>query len=266
MKNNKIDLFSGKPISDNDDFQYAKIISDLKNTFNHEFKKNAKESEKIDLIISAWNMACIDQVLPENARVDLIEHSGYTKNEKKLLKKIIDLKQKEFAEFTRLINDFSLEKKEEGGELVVITTDIEDFVKNLVENDDIDENIDENIDEVFQKIQFEEGVINRNAIIITPKKPFWDWARTFSPYYSDSDSQSEEINNSNTYLIGKDVDDCKKWLQKQYDELFTIELEDWHSTKKDWPKKRSYKMFTEWFSINFSTIVYDIEERPVIKR
>jgi hypothetical protein len=42
MKNNKIDLFSGKPISDNDESNYANIITDLKNTFDNEFKGTSK--------------------------------------------------------------------------------------------------------------------------------------------------------------------------------------------------------------------------------
>ncbi|MDA3883625.1 MAG: hypothetical protein PF481_10105 [Bacteroidales bacterium] len=253
MKNNKIDLFSGKPIIENDDKKYADMIAHLKGAFGNEFPKKKDESERINLILSAWNIACLDHLLPEEGRMDLFGLSEYTKNEKTLLKKIVDLKHKEFAEFTRLINDFTLEKKDGGFELAVITTDIEDFVRDFVENEDFDEDLDD--------LQFNEGFINRNAIVLTPRKPFWEWARTFSPYYSDS----EERNKSNMYLIDEDVDDCEKWLQKQFDTFFTIELEDWHTTKKNWPKKRSYKMFKEWFTINFSNMVYDMKKRPVIK-
>jgi len=263
MKNNKIDLFSGKPISDNDESNYANIITDLKNTFDNEFKKNIEESEKISFTISAWNMACLDQLLPEEGGMDLIELSEHTQKEKKLLKKIVDLKQKKFGEFTRLINDFTLEKNDDEFELSILTSDIDDFAKGLTENIDFDEDFDEYFNE--EELQFEEGIIDRNAIILTPKKPFWDWAHTFSPYYSDSDSMSEEINKSNTYLIDEDIDDCKKWLRKNFNKFFSIELENWNTTEKDWPKKRTYKMFKEWFSVHFSTMIYDMEERPVIK-
>ncbi|MFO7868708.1 MAG: hypothetical protein R6U95_05355 [Bacteroidales bacterium] len=271
MENNTIDLFSGKPINDDDNKKYADIITHLKETFVDEFPKKNDESERISLILSAWNMACLNQLLPEYEDLDLIELNEYSKNEKKLLKKIIDLKYKKFAEFTQLINDFSIEKKDGKFELTVITKDIEAFAKNFAKNqvegiEDFDEEFDEEYDEEFEKelqkdLQFDEGVINRNAIVLTPRKPFWEWARTCSPFYS----KSEETNTSNIYLIDEDIDDCEKWLQKKFDTYFTIELEDWNTTKKDWPKKRSYKMFKEWFTINFSTMVYDMEEKPVSK-
>ncbi len=44
-----------------------------------------------------------------------------------------------------------------------------------------------------------------------------------------------------------------------------MELTEYHEIKKEWPQKRSYKMFRQWFQINVSTIVYDLEKRPVIK-
>lgn len=44
-----------------------------------------------------------------------------------------------------------------------------------------------------------------------------------------------------------------------------MELDDWHMNKKEWPQKRNYKMFKEWFQIDFSSMVYDMEKRPVSK-
>ncbi|UAM99007.1 hypothetical protein K8354_04065 [Polaribacter litorisediminis] len=44
-----------------------------------------------------------------------------------------------------------------------------------------------------------------------------------------------------------------------------MELEEWYSIKKEWPKRRNYKMFKEWFHIDISTAVYDLEKKPVSK-
>ena len=44
-----------------------------------------------------------------------------------------------------------------------------------------------------------------------------------------------------------------------------MELDGWHTNKKEWPQKRTYKMFKEWFRIDISTAVYDIENKTLYR-
>jgi len=44
-----------------------------------------------------------------------------------------------------------------------------------------------------------------------------------------------------------------------------MELQDWCTDKRSWPKKRSYKTFKQWFRVDISTAVYDLEKTPVSK-
>ncbi len=42
-----------------------------------------------------------------------------------------------------------------------------------------------------------------------------------------------------------------------YDIIFELELGGWHLDESAWPKNRSFKMFLEWFSLEFNSVVED---------
>jgi hypothetical protein len=46
------------------------------------------------------------------------------------------------------------------------------------------------------------------------------------------------------------------WIFKQA--LFEICTDE-----RTWPKKRTWKMFTEWFDLKFSTVVLDLVNGPI---
>ena len=37
--------------------------------------------------------------------------------------------------------------------------------------------------------------------------------------------------------------------------FFTMELNDWHTNKKEWPQKRNYKMFNLWFRVEIFSLL-----------
>lgn len=67
------------------------------------------------------------------------------------------------------------------------------------------------------------------------------------------------------YLISADIEDVETWLKKKFDKIFMLELEACHTNKKEWSQNRNYKMFKEWFQIDISTMVYDLEKHPIYK-
>lgn len=105
--------------------------------------------------------------------------------------------------------------------------------------------------------------INRNAILVRPKKPFFDWLnKTFKDEHPISDKEENNI-----YLI-REMDsneDIKKWIKKHFDNIFANELNDWYTDESGWPTKRTYKMFSEWFDVEIHSMVLDLEEFPVTK-
>jgi CRISPR/Cas system-associated protein Cas10 (large subunit of type III CRISPR-Cas system) len=107
------------------------------------------------------------------------------------------------------------------------------------------------------------GTLNRNAIIVRPKKPFYNWLNSVYPNHKRF-LQNEE---NNIYLI-REVESLAlmlKWVKKNFDEIFVNELNDWSNDEDKWPQNRNYKMFSEWFDVELSSMLIDLEDYPITK-
>lgn len=115
---------------------------------------------------------------------------------------------------------------------------------------------------VMEPIPYFYESINRNAIVVKPKKPFFDWLNYLYP-----ESPINEKEEANIYLIKeKDSNEAiEKWLSRNFDQLFQNELNDWHTDENDWPQKRTYKLFKEWFDFEIHSMVLDLEETEITK-
>lgn len=105
--------------------------------------------------------------------------------------------------------------------------------------------------------------IDKNAIIVRKKKPFFDWLNSIYP----EDEPYSSLVDNNIYLIREmeDNEAILKWLKKNYEKIFFNELNDWYTDEEGWPKNRTYKMFAEWFDIEICSTVLDLEDFPVTK-
>ena len=246
-------MFSEKTIIQNEGKKYSDLLNSFIKPFENDFPNKMDISDVIGFACNAWNLGCISQIMPKKEFAKLLASSEpFPEPENTILKKMINLKTKKFASFDRFIDDFEL--KEKNGELIltVLTIEKEAFLNNLMED---------HSDFLPEEVDFEEGYINRHAIVIKPLQPFFDWLNSLNP----EDDAINEVDEANIYLVDDDIDDIEKWLRKKFDNFFTMELNDWHTNKKEWPQKRSYKMFKQWFSIDISTMIYDMERRPVYK-
>ena len=106
--------------------------------------------------------------------------------------------------------------------------------------------------------------INRSLVIVKPKQPFLDWARSL-----DEDPQDltlESISKDSTaYLIPEiwhDQDE-QEFLQTCYDILFEEQLEEWSMDETAWPQQRDLKMFLEWFAVEFHSLVFDLCDETI---
>lgn len=104
-------------------------------------------------------------------------------------------------------------------------------------------------------------VYNRSAITINYKKPFVDWNNQLT-----SDFQMDEniLGESKTYLTQENFDDPIALVKKYCKAIFDLELEGIWTDEADWPQKREFKTFNEWFSFEVSDWVVDLDRKPLI--
>lgn len=251
MNDNIIDLFSGKHIIQNEGIKYSDLLNDFIKPFENDFPDEMDIEDIFSFACSAWNLGCMSLIIPKEEFKRILSENSIANPENTIFKRMIELKNKKFASYDRFIDDFSVEEKH--GELVltVITQEKEAFLASLIE---------EAPDNSPVKVDFEEAFVDRHAIIIKPLQPFFDWINSIYP-----DDPLNEVDEPNVYLVDDKIDSVEQWLKKKFDKFFIMELDEWHAEKKEWPQKRTYKMFRQWFCVEISTMVYDMENRPVYK-
>lgn len=109
-------------------------------------------------------------------------------------------------------------------------------------------------------IYFYESV-NRHAIVVKPRQPLLNWINALYPDMAEDGSETV------VYLVKalNTFDNTEKWLKRNFNEIFENELNGRHTDENDWPQKRTYKLFTEWFETEIHITVEDIEETPIQK-
>ncbi len=115
---------------------------------------------------------------------------------------------------------------------------------------------------MIDPIPFFYDSINRNAIVVKPKKPFYDWV-----YYLYPESPVTKKEEANIYLVRErdSNEQTENWLKKNFDKIFQNELNDWHTDTSDWPQKRTFRIFKEWFEYEIHSMILDLEETEIIK-
>ena len=250
MKNKVINLFN-KPqiVVPNTGVKYSQLLEKFLEPFIDDFKEVEYYEDIIELGINAWNSANMKVLLPKeenDAVFDALENNDINVV---LLNRMIDYKISHFKKYTNFIVNYDLEETI-GDPILKITTQ---------EQDAYLEAMFEQLDQEDRAGNFDENYINRSAIIIKPLQPFIDWCSNLYP------EDMDDIKETRTYLISEDIDEIEAWLAKKFDKLFTFELATWHTNKQEWPQKRNYKMFKEWFQIDISTMIYDFEINPILK-
>jgi hypothetical protein len=255
MKNKLINLFENNKIVPNTGVKYSELLEQFMSPFVNEFRDTEYIEDIFEFAINAWNFGNM-QIITPNQEFEKSILSIQDKDDDtniSLLKKMVDYKVSNFKEYENFIVDYELKEVKVGEDpiLSIVTQEEEAYLANMM-------NTLEN--EVTQD-DFEENYINRSAIILKPLQPFLDWLATLNP---DMDFE-EDIKETNIYLIDDTIDDPEKWLKKKFDKFFMMELNDWHTNKKEWPQKRNYKMFNLWFRVETSQMIYDLEKKPILK-
>lgn len=253
MKNNVINLFGDENIDRNEGEKYSQLLNDFMTPFLKDFPEDLSVDEVFEFSVNVWNTGNMSLIVPEEEFDKILSSNNLEGDEGKMLMKMIDYKKSHFAQYDRFIIDYEVTEEEEGRvKITVVTQHKEAFLEELL-----------NESQEFQhgEADFDEGYINRQAIVLRPKQPFFDWLNGLGeddPWFIE---EAETI----VYLVSDEVEDPEKWLRKKFDKFFMMVLEDWHLNKKEWPQNRSYKMFKQWFHVQTSTLIYDMEKKPVSK-
>lgn len=243
-----IDYFNKTIIIENEGVKYSELLE----KFMTPFKISALEFDDynsfIEFAIGAWNFGNMKILLPKEDSNKLFQMLKEKEGNSDLMISMIDHKVAKFKKHSNFIVEFELTEKDNEPFLKIVTESEASYLANMLENKGLFE----------PESTSENNYIDRQSIIIKPLQPFLDW------YYNLYPEDSELIIKGCSYLIHESTD-AESWLKKKYDMIFTLELESWHGNKKDWPQKRSYKMFKQWFQVDISTMVYDLEDEPIFK-
>ncbi len=246
MKSKVISLFGN-----NGGVKYSDLLKDFIKPFENNFPKDYEFEDIIEFSIHTWNFANINKIMPPEEFEELTSSPDMSARENDLFQNMLEFKEEKFREYDQYILDYEIE--EEGNaevKITVETADAEEFIESI--KDDFDR-------ETLQE-DHDENYINRYAIVLKPLQPLMDWINNLDPEH-----KITEIDEANVYLVDDDIGDLEVWLRKKFDKFFKLELEEWVTDKKEWPQKRNYKMFKQWFQIDISSMVYDMEKRPIFK-
>ncbi|MCF6306323.1 MAG: hypothetical protein L3J09_00025 [Flavobacteriaceae bacterium] len=251
MKNKVINLFDNA--AKNDEVKYSELLHSFMSPFEKDFPDYFEIEDVYDFAINVWNIGNIAQNISPKEKKELLFDPEMPKELVKVHKELLNSKLEKFSQYPRFIVDFSIEEDNEMGFDLVVSTGNEKAYANSLRKR-FEDQIDDNAD-------FEDSYIDRYAVVLIPKQPFIDWINEIYPDENTTLNSKE----SNVYLVNNSFKDMEAWLKRNYKMFFMMELEDWSSDKKDWPKKQTYKMFQQWFSVSTSNLVYDIEQYPVSK-
>ena len=104
--------------------------------------------------------------------------------------------------------------------------------------------------------------INRAAAIIKPKQPYVDWANSFDDGGPTLDLE-EARQSPNAYLREEQdmPEQLLKFVERHYRRIFEEKLDGWITDPDVWPKKRTLKVFKEWFDVEICEMVYDLGKK-----
>ncbi|HEY2721658.1 MAG TPA: hypothetical protein VGI82_08035 [Chitinophagaceae bacterium] len=104
--------------------------------------------------------------------------------------------------------------------------------------------------------------VKRTAIVINPKNPFYDWLKSIDP----NDTSAMDAN-SDVYLL-RDFEtesEMESWLKRNFDLIFSDQLNNWYVDEKLWVTNRTFKMFKEWFDYSLHTMIWDTVQGDIAK-
>jgi hypothetical protein len=249
MKNKLNNLFGNNKAVRNNGVKYSELLEQFLDHFGNKLAEEDTE-DIIEMAISAWNTANIKAIMRIEEFANKPTPIPDEDNAMNLFDEMVNYKINTFKKHTRFILNYEIKTTDNDPILRVITEESESYMNKMLNT----------VKEEPDQDDYEENYIDRHAIVLRPLQPFIDWRSNLHP-----DDEMGEVSEANIYLVTNEIDDLEAYLKKAFDTFFMMELDDWLTNKKEWPQKRNYKMFKQWFQIETSSMVYDLEKKPIFK-
>lgn len=109
--------------------------------------------------------------------------------------------------------------------------------------------------------------LNRSVAIIKPKQPFVDWVNSTDPG-SDFKMTLELIRSNPICLLIPEFDDPdegQNYIKKHYNDIWHWALYGYWTDEKDYPKRRQFSNFKDWFDVELGSEVIDYVNGKITK-
>jgi hypothetical protein len=109
-------------------------------------------------------------------------------------------------------------------------------------------------------------LINRSVAIIKPKQPYIDWAN--SVVDEDEQYSVDDFSTDCSVILLPVVDSdehAEVFIKEMFQDVFEMELLSWMADDEIWPENITYKMFQEWFDVEFHSMVFDLFQDDIEK-
>ncbi len=102
--------------------------------------------------------------------------------------------------------------------------------------------------------------VDRMVVILRPTQAFLDWVNSHAQNENEKVTLNALQEDCTALLIPPfdTLPDAEEYLENSFAEIFENELEGWFIDPSYWPENRTYKLFNEWFNIDFHSLAFDL--------
>ncbi|CAG0940623.1 hypothetical protein BROC_01106 [Candidatus Brocadiaceae bacterium] len=105
--------------------------------------------------------------------------------------------------------------------------------------------------------------LKRIALVLKPRQPFHNWLLTVEP----GEDFLDELKDGDVYLLSgyEEISQMQNWLKRNFDSIFTDQLNNWYTDEALWPQNRTMEMFNEWFEYSLCATILDTQKGRIEK-
>ena len=105
------------------------------------------------------------------------------------------------------------------------------------------------------------SIANRCAVGVVPREPFFQWVQQVLGHESTAIRALEPL----LFLIPcyRDQEEALEILEDEFGEIFCMQLLFWCTDLRQWPRRRTFDLFLEWFDVRTYNMVGDLGEYPL---
>lgn len=102
--------------------------------------------------------------------------------------------------------------------------------------------------------------VNRGYILIEPRQPFCDWAKSNDP---DFDFDEYDDIEGTVYLVEEDFFEPEPIIEQQFKRIMLNECAAVTDDESAWPKP-TIELFNEWFYVRVGGAVFDTQKADLV--